>query len=81
MNAISIRTAPVWATKLLAILSVTFFWVMPYSPLISIAALLATNQSSGWPRMFAVAGAILSAALTIAAAAVIFWNAMRVGLM
>jgi hypothetical protein len=80
MNAIRIRTAPGWGIKLLAILSATFFWLLPYSPLIAIAAVLATNQSQGWPRKLAVAGAILSAALTIALSAIVLWNAIRLGL-
>jgi hypothetical protein len=80
MNALVSRTAPRWVIELLAILSITFFWVLPYSPLLAITAVLATNQSHGWPRKLAVAAAILSAALTIALSVVVLWNAIRVGL-
>lgn len=51
--------------KLLAILSVACFWLLPFSPLIAIAALSATYRSTGWVRQTAVAGAILSAGFTI----------------
>ncbi len=47
MNTISMPPAPGWIVKLLAILGVTFFCVLPWSPLIAIAALLSTNELSG----------------------------------
>jgi hypothetical protein len=79
MNALSIRTAPDWVAKSLAVLSVAFFWVLPWSPLLAIAALLATSQTREWPRKVAMTGTVLSASLTLAAAIVIVVNAMRFG--
>lgn len=57
--------------SLLAVSSVVLFWVMPVSPLISIAALSATKSSPQTPRRrLAVAGAMLSmTAVTLAAVA------------
>ncbi len=75
-----VPTTPGWIAKLLAILSVTFFWVLPWSAMIAIAALLGTNDSIGWPRKMAVAGAILSTALTIAMTILLLWEVIRVGL-
>ena len=78
MNAVSFPFAPAWVGKLLAILSVTFFWCLPWSPVVAIAAIIATRQASGWPRKLAVAGATLSAALTIVFAIAICWSAVKV---
>jgi hypothetical protein len=67
---------PAWVAKLLAILSVAFFWILPSSPPMAIAALLATKHSTGWPRRLAVIGAVLSIAFTLAAAAILAWLAV-----
>ena len=53
------KTAPGRIAKLLAVLSVACFWIIPFSPVLSIAALSTTNGSQGWPRKTAVGGAIL----------------------
>ena len=79
MNALSVRAVPDWIGKSLAILSVAFFWVLPWSPLLAIAALFATSQSPGWPRRVAITGAVLSAAITIASAIMIVIAALRFG--
>jgi hypothetical protein len=64
MNAISVKTVPAWVGKALAILSVAFAWALPWSPFLAIAALKTTTQLPGWRRL-AIAGAILSASISI----------------
>ena len=44
MNAVSFPIAPSWVGKSLAIISVAFFWCLPWSPLVAIAALIATRR-------------------------------------
>ena len=51
--------------KLLAILSVAGFWVLPWSPLVAIAAVSMTRRAAGWARRVAVAGAVLTIAWTL----------------
>lgn len=80
MKAVSMTTVPVWMGKALAVLSVGFFWILPSSPFIAIAALMMTVQVPGWPRKLAIAGAVLSAAFTIVAAAAICLDAIQAGL-
>jgi hypothetical protein len=41
----------------------------------AIAALLATQHTSGWPRKLAIAGAVLSATFTVAVGATLLWLA------
>ena len=67
------KTAPGWIAKLLAILSVACFWLLPCSPILAIAAVSTTKGSSGWPRKLAVAGSVLSTACTLLAAALLLW--------
>ena len=67
------KTAPGWIAKLLAILSVACFWIVPCSPILAIAAVSTTRGSSGWPRKLAVAGAVLCTLCTLLAAAVLLW--------
>lgn len=69
------------SAKFLAGLSTCLFWCIPFSPLLSIAAIRATNNTVGWPRQLAKTSAILTVAwvvyLTIAIAwmlYVIIWN-------
>jgi hypothetical protein len=62
-----------WIAKLLAILSVACFWVLPCSPILAIAAVSTTKGSSGWPRRLAVSGAILSTLCTLLGAALLLW--------
>jgi hypothetical protein len=64
--------------RLLAVLSVGFFWVLPVSPLVALAALRATKGSPRTPhRKLAVAGAILSSVFTVFVAAVVMWDAIQ----
>jgi hypothetical protein len=75
MSAVSMTTVPAWVGKTLAILSVAFAWVLPWSPLLAIAALKTTTQQPGWHRV-AVVGAILSAAIGIALGAIMLSGAI-----
>ena len=59
--------------KILAVLSVVFFWMVPFSPIISIAAVKATNHTFGWPRDVARTGAILTIALVAYFTLAILW--------
>ncbi len=52
--------------RVLAIASIAGFWVLPFSPLLAIGALVGTEKSVGWPRRVAVAGAGLCSAYTLA---------------
>lgn len=70
-----------FTVKLLACLSVAMFWLVPFSPLVAIAAVKATRDTVGWPRRMATAGAWLSIAtvtyFTVGTAWVIYlliWN-------
>ncbi len=51
--------------KLLAILSVALFWLLPLSPMIAIGAVSMTKGASCWSRKFAVMGATLCIAYTV----------------
>jgi len=51
--------------KLLAVMSVACFWLLPISPMIAIGAVSMTNGASGRFRKFAVTGAVLCIAYTI----------------
>jgi len=57
--------------KLLAVLSVACFWLLPYSPVVAIGAVSMTEGASGWSRRLAVTGAILCIAHTIVMALLI----------
>lgn len=70
---LEMKPAPDWFAKSLAILSVTFFWLLPLSPILSIAAVSTTDQSTGWSRKFAVGGAILCTSWTLVCAAGLCW--------
>jgi hypothetical protein len=76
MHAVTLSAAPIG--KVLAILSVAFFYVLPIAPLIAIAALLATHD--GWQRKTAVAGALLTTALTLVMAISLLWGVITQGL-
>lgn len=67
------KTAPGWIAKLLAILSVACFWIVPCSPILAIAAVSTTKGSAGWPRKLAVAGAVLCTVWTLTIAAMLLW--------
>jgi hypothetical protein len=77
VNAICVKTAPTWVGKTLAVLSVAFAWVLPWSPILAIAALKTTTQLPRWHKL-AVVGAILSAAISIAVGALILTGLIRI---
>lgn len=56
---------------LLPLLSLMAFWVLPFSPFLSMAAVSQTRETKGTPRNLAVAGALLCSAYTIGLAAVL----------
>ena len=66
-------TAPGWIARLLAVLSVACFWMIPFSPVLAIGGLLTTKGSLEWSRKLAVAGAVLSTVWTLMAAALFLW--------
>lgn len=68
----AMKTAPGWIVKLLAILNVACFWGIPFSPILAIAAVSTTKETSGWPRKLAVAGAVLCTLYTLLLAALLF---------
>jgi hypothetical protein len=70
---LEMKTAPGWMAKLLALLSVACFWVVPFSPILAIAAVSTTTGSTNWPRKVAVVGAILCTLCTLLAAAMLLW--------
>jgi hypothetical protein len=57
--------------KLLAILSVACFWLLPLSPMVAIGAVSMTKGASGWSRSLAVTGAVLCVAYTVVMALLI----------
>ena len=57
-------------SKLLAVLSVACFWLLPFSPIIAIWAVSMTEGASGWSRNIAVTGAALCIAYTAVMAVV-----------
>jgi hypothetical protein len=56
------------AAKALAVASVGSFWLLPFSPLVAIAAISMTAETTGWPRRLARAGAVLCIAYSAALA-------------
>lgn len=64
MNTVVAGSMPGRMAKLLAILSVACFWLLPLSPIIAMSAVWVTKESSGRTRSLAVTGAALSIAYT-----------------
>lgn len=50
---------------LLPVLSVAAFWVMPFSPWLSMAAVSQTRDVPGTPRKLAIVGAVLCAVYAV----------------
>lgn len=73
MNAESISEPNAVVGKLLAVLSVATFWLVPFSPFVAIAAVLTTRKSPGWQRSLSRTGAILSVVCTVMFAALFLW--------
>jgi ABC-type sulfate transport system permease subunit len=66
--------------KLLAVLSVAFFWLLPFSPMVALGAVSMTKGATGWSRNLAVTGAVLCIAYTVLVALVIVHLALRIGI-
>ena len=64
MNTVVAPAAPGRMAKLLAVLCVACFWLLPLSPMVAIGAVSMTKGASGWPRNLAVTGAVLCVAYT-----------------
>ena len=71
MNAIVGEALPGRMAKLLAVLSLACFWILPLSPIIAISAVSLTSQASDWPRNFAVTGAVQCIAYTVIMALIV----------
>jgi hypothetical protein len=64
MTLVAATEVPGRIAKLLAVLSVACFWLLPLSPMVAIGAVSMTRGASGWPRHLAVTGAVLCIAYT-----------------
>jgi len=54
----------------LGLLSLGTFWLMPVAPILALAAVSCTRNTTGWGRTLAVSAAVCGAAYTIALAIV-----------
>ncbi len=70
MNPV-VKAVPRRTAKLLAVISVACFWLLPLSPVIAIGAVSMNEGASGWPHNLAVTGAVLCTAYTLLMALVI----------
>jgi hypothetical protein len=77
MNDVVDSAVPGPMAKLLAILSVAFFWLLPVSPMVAIGAVSMTRGATGWSRHLAVTGAVLCIAYTVLVALVTGHLAVR----
>lgn len=66
------------AAKALAILCLAGFWVLPFSPLVVIAAVKMTEGTAGWARKAAVVGAVWFVMYTTALAFLIACMTLQV---
>lgn len=64
MKTVVVGAMPGRMAKLLALLSVACFWLLPLSPVIAIGAVWTTKGSAGQTRNLAVTGAALCIAYT-----------------
>ncbi len=71
MNAVVAGAVPKRMARLLAILCIAGFWLLPLSPMIAIGAVSMTKGASGWSRTLAVTGATLCIAYTVLMAVLI----------
>lgn len=60
MNDATLEMRSPLSTRLLALLSASLFWCVPLSPFLSMAAVKATNKTTGWPRFVARTAAFLT---------------------
>ncbi len=65
MNPESSVVHPGWVTKAIAVCSIATFWLLPFSPFITIAAVVRTKHSAGWPRRLSVAAAVPCSVFTV----------------
>jgi len=65
MHIVVAEALPGRMAKLLAVLSVALFWLLPFSPLIAIGAVTMTKGASDWSRNLAVTGALLCIGYTV----------------
>lgn len=65
--------------KLLAVLSIAFFWLLPFSPFVAIGAVSMTSKHTGWVRRLAMTGALMCIAHTLVLALVVTRLVIRVG--
>jgi len=65
MNTVVAKAVPGRMAKVLAVLSVACFWLLPLSPIVAIGAVSMTKGASGWSRNLAVTGAALCIAYTV----------------
>ena len=80
MNTVVAGAMPGRMAKLLAILSVACFWLLPLSPMIAIGAVWMTRGASGRSRNLAVTGAALCIAYTVVLGLLIVRLALQVSL-
>jgi len=80
MNTVVAGGVPGRIAKLLALLSVACFWLLPFSPMIAIGAVSMTKGATGWSRNLAVTGAALCIAYTVVMALLIVRLALQVSL-
>ena len=73
MHAEATLSPATLGTKLLFVLSAALVWCVPYSPFLSIAAVLATKKTAGWPRHVAKAAAMLTVAWVTLLMVAIAW--------
>ena len=65
MNTVVARAVPRRMAKLLAVLSVACFWLLPLSPMVAMGAVSMTQGASDWSRKLAVTGAVLCIVYTV----------------
>ena len=73
MNPESTADHPGLVTKALAVCSFATFWMIPFSAFVSMAALVRTKHTVGWPRKLSVAAAVLCSVFTVAYASMLFF--------
>ena len=73
MNEKSVTDSAGTLATIFAVLSVAVFWLLPFSPLVAMVAVVKTRHSKGWPQSLAKAGALLSTICTMVAAALLLW--------
>ena len=73
MNPESTVDHPGLVTKALAVCSIATFWMIPFSPFVTMAALVRTKNTVGWPRRLSVAATLLCSLFTVTYASMLFF--------